>query len=241
MAISKKLQALVACCALAATGVSAPALADHEYMYEMGYMDGASAASGAVNSTEPFNLSDGVSSAPPLAGVQDLSAGMIAPDFASIIGDGEVTKATVSYSNSVGSADTFAVGATTSIGATASASSTPDYGVTSNADFSIGGSNINQTIGMVDMFGGPMTPISGDFSKAFTPDGANNNVTVNGIGTGADIQAPEAKFTSNVAKIDGVANTGAGSGNGAAGGSVGTTTTASANSSQFVSSFAQAY
>ena len=240
MAISKKLQALVACCALAATGVSAPALADHEYMYEMGYMDGASAASGAVNSTEPFNLSDGVSSAPPLAGVQDLSAGMIAPDFASIIGDGEVTKATVSYSNSVGSADTFAVGATTSIGATASASSTPDYGVTSNADFSIGGSSINQTIGQngMDPY---MTAISGDFSKAFTPDGANNNVTVNGIGTGATIEAPSATFTSNVAKIEGITNTGAGSGNGAAGGSVGTTTTASANSSQFVSSFAQAY
>ena len=36
-------------------------------------------------------------------------------------------------------------------------------------------------------------------------------------------------------------NTGAGSANGAAGGTVGTTTTASANSSQFVSSFAQAY
>ena len=62
---------------------------------------------------------------------------------------------------------------------------------------------------LVRTFDPYMTPISGDFSKA-PPDGANNNVTVNGIGTGATIEAPSAT-TSNVAKIEGITNTGAGS------------------------------
>lgn len=186
-------------------------------------------------------------SAPPLASVPNLTSGMEAPSFD--VGTDVVNKGTVSYSNSIGSADSFSVGATTNIGATATASSTPDYNVTSKATFGIGSSTINQVIGTSIGTGTtiPSNPIKGSFNKAYTPDSINNNVTVSGIGTDAAIVANDGSdFTSNIKKgkikIGGeLVNSGAGSANGSAGGSVGTTSTASANSSQFVSSFAQAY
>lgn len=185
-------------------------------------------------------------SAPPLAGVPDLSAGMLAPTFD--VGTDTVSKGTVSYSNSIGSADSFSVGALTNIGATASATSTPDYNVTSSATFGIGSSTINQVIGTKADIPSSLVPISGSFSKAYTPDTIDNNVTVKGIGTDSSILAnSDTTFTSDIEKIKRIkiggelVNSGAGSANGSAGGSVGTTSTASANSSQFVSSFAQAY
>ena len=186
-------------------------------------------------------------SAPPLAGVPNLTSGMEAPSFD--VGTDLVNKGTVSYSNSIGSADSFSVGASTNIGATATASSTPDYNVTSKATFGIGNSTINQVIGTSIGTGTtiPSNPIKGSFAKAYTPDSINNDVTVSGIGTDAAIVAnSNSDFTSNIKKgkikIGGeLVNSGAGSANGSAGGSVGTTSTASANSSQFVSSFAQAY
>jgi hypothetical protein len=189
-------------------------------------------------------MANGTGSAPALAGVPDLSAGMAAPTID--VGTGTVGKATVSYSNSIGAADSFSVGAMTNIGATASATSTPDYNVTSNATFGIDASKINQVIGTSAAIPSTLSPITGSFSKAYTPDTIDNEVTVEGIGTDASIQATTAKFDANVVKAPknsagDLLNTGAGSANGAAGGSVGTTTTASANSSQFVSSFAQAY
>ena len=185
--------------------------------------------------------------APALAGVPDLTNGMAAPSFD--VGTDTVSKGTVSYSNSIGSADSFSVGAMTNNGATASATSTPDYNVTSKATFGIGNSTINQVIGTSIGTGTtiPSSPISGSFAKAYTPDTINNDVTVKGIGTDSTIIASsDSNFTSNVKKgrikIGGeLINSGAGSANGGAGGSIGTTTTASANSSQFVSSFAQAY
>ena len=70
---------------------------------------------------------------------------MEAPSFD--VGTDLVNKGTVSYSNSIGSADSFSVGASTNIGATATASSTPDYNVTSKATFGINKSTINQVIG----------------------------------------------------------------------------------------------
>ena len=201
----------------------------------------------AIGATAPAMAETFTDSAPPLAGVPDLTAGMAAPKID--VGSASVEKATVSYSNSIGSADSFSVGALTNIGATASASSTPDYDVTSNASFSIDASTINQVIGTSGSLPDTGAAITGVFNKNYTPDSIKNDVTVGGIGTDATIKASAATFTTNVektplgetaAKTD-LLNTGAGSANGSSGGSVGTTTTASANSSQFVSSFAQAY
>ena len=203
----------------------------------------------AVGATSPA-MADGATTiynaAPDLAGVPDLTAGMAAPKID--VGSADVEKATVSYSNSIGSADSFSVGAMTNIGATASASSTPDYNVTSNAEFGINASTIKQVIGTSAAIPSALTEITGSFKKVYTPDSSDNNVAVNGIGTDASIQASSATFKSDVIKAvpspgstADLLNSGAGSANGSAGGSVGTTTTASANSSQFVSSFAQAY
>ena len=205
----------------------------------------------AIGATAPAMAStDGTSytnSAPPLAKVPELSAGMSAPKID--VGSADVKKATVSYSNSIGSADSFSVGALTNIGATASASSTPDYDVKSNASFSIDASTINQVIGTSGTLPDGNASITGVFNKNYTPDSIKNDVTVGGIGTDATIKASAATFTTDVAKTPigatvsktDLLNEGAGSANGGSGGSVGTTTTASANSSQFVSSFAQAY
>ena len=202
----------------------------------------------AIGATAPA-MAGGKGSRPDLAGVPDLTAGMAAPTIN--VGKGTVQKATVSYSNSIGSADSFSVGALTNIGATASATSTPDYDVTSSATFGINESTINQTIGTSAKLPDKAATITGDFNKSYSPDKIKNNVTVTGIGTDAAITADSASaFTADVAKTELAAkpnkpgdllNTGAGSANGSAGGAVGTTTTASANSSQFVSSFAQAY
>ena len=83
--------------------------------------------------------------------------------------------------------------------------------------------------------------ISGAFSKEFTNSGNTNDVTVQGIGTDANLTASDtSSFFSEIEKGTGV-NTGAGTASGGASGNVGTTATANANSSQFVSSFAQAY
>jgi len=75
----------------------------------------------------------------------ELTAGMIAPTLD--VGSAAVEKGTVQYSNSIGSSDSFNVGATTNVGASANASSTFDYNVTSKANFGIGQSSINQQIG----------------------------------------------------------------------------------------------
>ena len=199
----------------------------------------------AVGAASPA-MADSNGSAPALAGVPDLTAGIAAPKID--VGSFDVKKATVSYSNSIGSADSFSVGANTNIGATASATSTPDYNVTSNAEFGINASTIKQVIGTSAAIPSALTEITGSFKKVYTPDSSDNNVAVNGIGTDASIQASSALFESDVTKAipspgstADLLNSGAGSANGSAGGSVGTTTTASANSSQFVSSFAQAY
>ena len=79
------------------------------------------------------------------ATVPALSAGMVAPTLN--VGTDVVSKGTVQYSNSVGSNDAFSVGANTNIGANVNASSTPDYAVTSNANFGVSASTINQVIG----------------------------------------------------------------------------------------------
>lgn len=249
------------------------------------------------------------------AAVPDLTPGMVAPTID--VGKGQVSKGTVQYSNSVGTNDAFSVGASTIVGASVNASSTPDYNVTSNAKFGVAASTINQVIGTSSVTSAPTTnlisnvdevasgltetevqkdftqdttsggywwwnrrnrtrtkissseyesvkaeyskqlksditetltssssnsgTISGSFSKEFDTAGNSNNVTVNGIGTNANLTASDASsFVSTIEKGSGV-NTGAGTASGGASGNVGTTATANASSSQFVSSFAQAY
>jgi len=74
-----------------------------------------------------------------------LSTGMKAPQID--VGTGTVEKGTVQYSNSTGTSDAFNVGTLSSVGASVSASSTPDYNVSSTATFGLKGSTINQVIG----------------------------------------------------------------------------------------------
>ena len=191
-------------------------------------------------------MADGGGHAPALADVPSLSAGIAAPTIN--VGTATIEKATVSYSNSIGSADSFSVGSMTNIGASASASSTPDYDVTSKSTFDVGGSSITQGIGSATM-GGGFSSITGSFSKSYTADSIDNNVTVGGIGTNATVSATAGTFSTDISKTltsapsssSELLNDGAGTANGSASGVVGTTSTASANSSQFVSSFAQAY
>lgn len=257
------------------------------------------------------------------ADVPALSAGIVAPTIGGT--DGVAGKKfTIQYSNSVGSSDSFSVGASTNIGASVSASSTPDYDVTSTAKFGISGSTIDQVIGTKNTVEAPITTygieeqseslstkqvesdfkrtadngggyywhnrrnkkrtfitdseyeekktaykmelkeditktltsasaqtgtISGSFAKSFSDAGSSNDVTVDGIGTKATVSTAStlpSSFDTNILKgtnADGstVTSVGAGTASGSAAGSVGTTATANANSSQFVSSFAQAY
>ena len=251
------------------------------------------------------------------ASVPALSAGMLAPTLD--IGTDTVSKGTVQYSNSVGSNDSFSVGASTNIGANVNASSTPDYSVNSTATFGVAASTINQVIGTsnvtntdstntisdIDSVSQSLTEtevskdftrdtssrggwwwwnrrnntrthvsedkyesvkaeysnqiksditetltsstgmdgtISGSFNKSFSDSGNSNDVTVNGIGTDANVVAAgDSAFSAIIPKDADIANPGAGTASGGAAGSVGTTATANANSSQFVSSFAQAY
>ena len=74
-----------------------------------------------------------------------LTTGLKAPTID--VGTGSVEKGTVQYSNSTGTSDAFNVGTLSSISASVSASSTPDYNVSSKANFGLSGSTINQIIG----------------------------------------------------------------------------------------------
>ena len=60
---------------------------------------------------------------------------------------------TASFNNSVGNNNSFQVGSSTNLGVNASTSSTPEYGVTSQADLAIGtGTTLQQTIGTSGVF-----------------------------------------------------------------------------------------
>ena len=251
MLLPKRTLVVIASSALtigAATAATSPAEAQNIGSFNSG--DITRVEVGGVN----INVGSGdpsTGSRPEMAGVPDLTEGMAAPNID--VGSAEVEKGTVSYSNSIGSSDSFSVGASTNMGAAVSASSTPDYKVKSSASFGIGGrtgSTINQVIGSSVGGNSPDVPsgaITGEFNRAYTPDTLSNDVAVTGIGTDASITASRrSKFQTDIkkgrTKVKGeLINTGAGSANGSASGSVGTTTTASANNSQFVSSFAQAY
>jgi len=74
-----------------------------------------------------------------------LSTGLTAPTID--VGKDTVSKGTVQYSNSTGTSDAFNVGTLSSISASVSASSTPDYNVQSTASFGVAASTINQVIG----------------------------------------------------------------------------------------------
>ena len=100
-------------------------------------------------------------------------------------------------------------------------------------------SDITETLTSTNGMDGTIT---GSFAKTFSDTGNTNDVTVKGIGTDANVVAAgDSAFSSGITKNTAVENAGAGTASGGAAGSVGTTATANANSSQFVSSFAQAY
>ena len=194
--------------------------------------------------------------------------GMTAPG--ADVGKTEIKKGTVTFSSNVGTSDQFSLGTVSAMSAAANISATPDYNVTSTATFKIGdNTNIQQTIGQgVDISNGTLTgtdgsitgdgsgkafssnmgKITGNFEKtaAGAPGPARNEVTVEGIGTNADIAAnPDSSFVTEIIKNP-TAPTGdlmvtAGTASGGASGTVNTSTSASASSSEFVSSFAQAY
>ena len=69
-----------------------------------------------------------------------LSTGMAAPSIK--VGSDDVKKGTVQYSNSTGTSDAFNVGTLSSISASVSASSTPDYNVNSIAKFGVAVSTV---------------------------------------------------------------------------------------------------
>ena len=199
--------------------------------------------------------------------------GMTAPG--ADVGKTDIQKGTVTFSSNVGTSDQFSLGTVSAMSAAANISATPDYNVTSTATFKIGdNTNIQQTIGQgVDIekgkltgSGGPITEgsygegtafssnmgkITGNFEKtaAIGTNPAKNEVTVEGIGTNADIAAKaDSSFVTNIVKNTSAPGpdqptlfVSAGTASGGASGTVNTSTSASASSSEFVSSFAQAY
>jgi hypothetical protein len=79
------------------------------------------------------------------------SLGVAAPTDVNV-GSGDISKGTLTYRTSVGTSDNFSVGTVSSMGATSSASSTPDYDVLSNAAFDIAStSTIQQAIGSLQI------------------------------------------------------------------------------------------
>ena len=100
-------------------------------------------ATGTV-STQTDSFTDGDNSFTTTS-TSALSTGMAAPKID--VGSSTVEKGTVQYSNSTGTSDAFNVGTLSSVGASVSASSTPDYNVSSTATFGLKGSTINQVIG----------------------------------------------------------------------------------------------
>ena len=84
--------------------------------------------------------------------------------------------------------------------------------------------------------------ISGSFAKSATSDASSNDVTVKGIGANNTVTAATGSaFNTDITKSATATGTSAGTASGSAAGNVGTTASANANSTQFVSSFVQAY
>ena len=200
------------------------------------------------------------------------SLGMDAPT--ADVGKDTISKGTVTFSTSVGQSDQFAVGTSSAVSASANIAATPDYDASATANFDIGANTkIQQTIGQgVDVgagliggvgsiggssaiagigtgsaFSANQGQIGGTFTKIEAPtvgEATSNEVTVDGIGSNAQIAISdkEGLFTTAIKKDQ--ANTSdvtAGTASGGASGAVNTSTSASASSSQFVSSFVQAY
>jgi len=89
-----------------------------------------------------------------------LQTGLDAPTID--VGSKTVFKGTVQYSNSTGTSDAFNVGTLSSISASVSASSTPDYNVTSKANFGVAASTINQVIGTAGQTSSTNSSVSSD-------------------------------------------------------------------------------
>ena len=85
------------------------------------------------------------------------------------VGNTEVKKGTFTYRTSVGTSDNFSVGTVSAMGASTSASSTPDYDVNSAATFNIAtSSQINQAIGSLQV---------GEETKVEDPGGSTTTTT----------------------------------------------------------------
>ena len=199
------------------------------------------------------------------------SLGMDAPT--ADVGSDKISKGTVTFSTSVGQSDQFAVGTSSAVSASANIAATPDYDASATANFDIGANTkIQQTIGQgVDVgagliggvgsiggstiagigtgsaFSANQGQIGGTFTKIEAPsvgEATSNEVTVDGIGSNAQIAISEdaGAFTTSIKKDQGnTSDVTAGTASGGASGAVNTSTSASASSSQFVSSFVQAY
>ena len=103
----------------------------------------ANSAGTVTTDTHSYQNDDGSSST--FQTTSALTTGLAAPTID--VGSAAVQKGTVQYSNSTGTSDAFNVGTLSTIGASVSASSTPDYNVSSTASFGLTGSTINQVIG----------------------------------------------------------------------------------------------
>ena len=78
------------------------------------------------------------------------SLGVTAPTVS--VGTDVIEKGTFTYQTSVGTSDNFSVGTVSAMGSSSSASSTPDYDVSSNASFDVAAtSQINQAIGSLQI------------------------------------------------------------------------------------------
>ena len=90
--------------------------------------------------------------------------GVVSSDEAAAL----LSAALVVTSRAVGSGDAFSVGASTIVGASVNASSTPDYSVKSDATFGIQTSTINQVIGTSNISEGPSTTVISDVDEVAT-------------------------------------------------------------------------
>tara|TARA_B100000212_G_scaffold303882_1_gene250924 strand:- start:843 stop:1637 length:795 start_codon:yes stop_codon:yes gene_type:complete len=125
------------------------------------------------------------------------------------VGTSALQKGTFTYRTSVGTSDNFSVGTVSAMGASSSASSTPDYNVNATADFSIAAtSQINQAIGglqidnIAETTNGDVTTTTTNYrgrKKVTTVDPNNPTQTVDNTVDAGKISGTFAKTFTNTA------------------------------------------
>jgi hypothetical protein len=116
-----------------------------------------------VLSTELFESQNDDGQGNTFTSTSALSTGLKAPTID--VGSSTVFKGTVQYSNQTGTQDAFNVGTLSTISASVSASSTPDYNVASKAEFGIDSSTIKQVIGTAGQTSSNNSSVSTDTSS----------------------------------------------------------------------------